>query len=113
MWLVIREDPGSAEATPPWGAATTAEYAERVSRNLAIIERNPDVKLNYDFGAYELADLVARHPDLHERMRAMVARSPSSTAPTTSHTARRSAWRRTSASSSMDCACTASCSAWP
>ncbi|MCY4373186.1 MAG: hypothetical protein OXC31_05375 [Spirochaetaceae bacterium] len=73
MWLVIREDPGSAEATPPWGAATTAEYAERVSRNLAIIERNPAVKLNYDFGAYELADLVGRHPDLHERMRAMVA----------------------------------------
>ena len=71
MWLVIREDPGSAEATPPWGAATTEEYAERVGRNLAIIEGNSKVKLNYEFGAYELADLVDKHPDLYERMKRM------------------------------------------
>lgn len=72
MWLVIREDPGSAEATPPWGAATTDEYAERVGRNLAIVENNRGVKLNYEFGAYELEDLVKKHPDLYERMRRMV-----------------------------------------
>ena len=72
MWLIIREDHVCAEVTPPWGAATTDEYAGRVSRNLSILEKNPRVKLNYEFGAYELDDLVKKHPDLYERMKALV-----------------------------------------
>ena len=71
--MVIREDSVCAEATPPWGASSTEEYADRVSRNLNIIERDKNIKLNYEFGAYELEDLVNKHPDLYERMKKMVA----------------------------------------
>lgn len=72
MWLIIKEDTLCAESVPPWGAECLNDYAERVSRNLSIIEKNPDIKLNFDFGAYELEDLSVGYPELCKRMKKML-----------------------------------------
>ena len=49
MWLIIKEDRLCAEATPPWGAESLDAYAERIRRNLAMIENEPQVVLNCVF----------------------------------------------------------------
>ena len=72
MWLVIREDAVCAESTPPWGAKNLNDYSERIHRNLKSMEDNPELCLNYEFGAYELEDLTTKFPNLYRRMKVLV-----------------------------------------
>ncbi len=71
MYLLIDEDRGEpivGERTVPWGAPTAEEYAERVRRNLAALEADPKLKLNYEWSGYELDDICRRFPDIAKRM---------------------------------------------
>jgi hypothetical protein len=74
MWLIIKEDTVCCERTPPWGAATIDDYAQRLSRNVASLELNSTARLNYDFSAAELEDVKAMYPDIANRIRAAVGR---------------------------------------
>ncbi|MCX7018566.1 MAG: hypothetical protein WCK47_04735 [bacterium] len=72
MYLLIDEDrgiPEVGERVPPWGAATAADYVERVRRNLASLGKFPDLFINYEFSGVEI-DMMARDfPDLIASMR--------------------------------------------
>jgi hypothetical protein len=74
MYLLIDEDRGEpvvGERVPPWGAATVEDYAARVRRNLDSLEKDPGLKLNYEWSGYELEDLARRFPDVIQRMVAL------------------------------------------
>lgn len=73
MWLIIKEDHLCAERTPPWGADSLDDYAARIGRNLAIVENDPLLKINYEFSSFELNDLCTRYLALYRRMKKMVA----------------------------------------
>ena len=71
MFMLIDEDrgePAIGERVPPWGAATADEYLERVKRNLASLENDQALKLNYEWAAAALADIQNRYPEVFERM---------------------------------------------
>jgi hypothetical protein len=73
MYMLVDEDRGEpvlSERIPPWGAATAEQYMERVKRNLASLEKDPALKLNYEWAATSLEDVAARFPDVMERMQA-------------------------------------------
>lgn len=68
MYLLIDEDrgiPTVGERVPPWGAQTAAEYVKRVERNLHSLETYPDLRLNYQWSAMELASMAQRFPDTY------------------------------------------------
>lgn len=72
MYLLIDEDRGVpvvGERVPPWGAPTAEAYVERVKRNLAAVEEDPEAKLNYEWSACELDALAQRFPDVMQRIR--------------------------------------------
>jgi len=72
MYLVIDEDRGVPtlnERIPPFGAATSPEYVERVKRNLESLERFPDIKINYQWSAYELNHMIEAFPEVHLKMK--------------------------------------------
>jgi len=72
MYLLIDEDRGEptvGERIPPWGAATSDEYVKRVRRNLSSLVKYPDLRLNYQWSAYELNHMVTHSPDVHEEMK--------------------------------------------
>jgi len=73
MYLLIDEDRGLpivGERVPPWGAATADDYVQRVRRNIGALEKDPRVKLNYEWSGYELDQMAERFPDVVERMKA-------------------------------------------
>ena len=73
MYLLVDQDRGVpivGERVPPWGAATAEAYMERVKRNLAALEKDPSLRLNYEWSACELDDLSRRFPEVLRRMRA-------------------------------------------
>jgi hypothetical protein len=72
MWLIIDQDTVCAERTPPWGAASIEDYADRLRRNLAALSKYPDLKLNFDSSGVELDDIAKRYPDILEQMREFV-----------------------------------------
>ena len=73
MYMLVDEDRGVpilGERIPPWGAATAEQYLERVNRNLASLEKDPKLKLNYEWAASALEDIAVRFPDVMQRMQA-------------------------------------------
>lgn len=77
MYMLVDEDRGDppvGERIPPWGAETAEEYLERVKRNLASLEKDPKLTLNYEWAIHSLEDVAERFPDVHERMRAAAER---------------------------------------
>lgn len=77
MYMLVDEDRGEppvGERVPPWGTATAEEYLERVKRNLASLEENPELTLNYEWAVHSLVDLADRFPDVHNRMKAACER---------------------------------------
>ncbi len=72
MYLIIEHDETAAERTPPWGEPDISSYVERIRRNLASLDRYPQLKFNYDFSGVELEGLAERAPDVIERMRRFV-----------------------------------------
>ena len=73
MYMLVDEDRGEpvlSERIPPWGAATAEQYLERVKRNLASLESDPKLKLNYEWAADALEDISLRFPDVMKRMQA-------------------------------------------
>lgn len=72
MYLLIDEDRGDppvGERIPPWGAPTSEKYVERVKRNLASLKIYPELKLNYQWSAYELNHMLNAFPDVHSEMK--------------------------------------------
>lgn len=67
MYFLIREDTQCAERTPPWGAATIEEYIERVKRNLISVINN-DIKVGFEWSAYELELLKEDSPEVFNMM---------------------------------------------
>ena len=73
MYMLVDEDRGTpvlGERLPPWGAATAEQYLERVKRNLASLEKDPKLTLNYEWAAAALEDIAVRFPDVMQRMQA-------------------------------------------
>ena len=73
MYMLVDEDRGTpvlGERFPPWGAATVEQYLERVKRNLASLENDPKLTLNYEWAASALEDIAVRFPDVMQRMQA-------------------------------------------
>lgn len=73
MYMLVDEDRGTpvlGERVAPWGAATAEQYLERVKRNLASLEKDPKLKLNYEWAASALEDIAVRFPDVMQRMQA-------------------------------------------
>jgi hypothetical protein len=73
MYMLVDEDRGVpiiGERVPPWGAATAEQYLERVKRNLASLEKDPKLTLNYEWAACALEDISVRFPDVMQRMQA-------------------------------------------
>jgi hypothetical protein len=71
MYMLVDEDRGTpvlGERVPPWGAATAEQYLERVKRNLASLEKDPNLTLNYEWAAGALEDIALRFPDVMQRM---------------------------------------------
>ena len=72
MSLIIEEDEGCAERTPPWGAPSVEAYDERFAGFLAAMEGHPELRAGFDISGVELERLAGRRPDLVERMRGLV-----------------------------------------
>lgn len=74
MYLLVDEDRGAppvGERVLPWGAPDATTYVERVKRNLASLDKYPDLKLNYEFSAVELDALARAFPDVAQEIRQM------------------------------------------
>ena len=71
MLLLIKEDTLCAEREASWGGDFDHHMA-RLEKNLASLDRYPDLRVCFDFAAVEL-ELVAEHrPDLIAKMRDML-----------------------------------------
>ena len=71
MYMLVDEDRGTptlGERIPPWGAATAEQYMERVQRNLASLEKDPTLTLNYEWAAAAIEDIALRFPEVMRRM---------------------------------------------
>ncbi|MCL2646172.1 MAG: hypothetical protein FWD61_04095 [Phycisphaerales bacterium] len=72
MYMLIDEDRGVPKVTErigPWGADNADEYIKRVERNLDSIDLHDDVKLNYEFSAYELMRMCKAYPHVYARIK--------------------------------------------
>ena len=72
MYLLIDEDRGEptvGERVPPWGAPNSAQYVERVKRNLKSLQKLSELKLNYQWSAVELESMVENFPEVYTRMK--------------------------------------------
>lgn len=70
MLLLIKEDSLCAEREASWGG-DFEHHLDRLEKNLASLERYPELRVCFDFAAVEL-ELVAEHrPDLIAKMRDM------------------------------------------
>ena len=72
MYFLIRADSVCAERTPPWGAENIEEYIERIRENLSILRKYPQLRLGYEWSAYELELLYLDAPDVFDEMMEMV-----------------------------------------
>jgi len=72
MYLLIDEDRGVpivGERVPPWGSPNAADYVKRVARNLDALEKFGQVKLNYQFSGWAMAQIAERFPKVTDKMR--------------------------------------------
>jgi len=72
MYLLIDEDRGEpvvGERVPPWGAATAADYVERVKRNLDSLDKFEQLRLNYEFSAVEMEAMAKEFPAVIEHIK--------------------------------------------
>ena len=72
MWFLVGEDRITASRTPPWGARNLEEYSQRVHRNLNSLQKNANLKVNFDFSSVELEDLFQKYPMLGKRIKKYV-----------------------------------------
>ena len=72
MYFLIRADSVCAERTPPWGAQDIEEYIERIRENISILRKYPQLRLGYEWSAYELELLHEDAPDVFDEMMEMV-----------------------------------------
>jgi len=74
MYLIIdldRGEPTIGERTPPWGAATAADYVQRVKRNLDALASLDKLRLNYQFSGWAMESMAERFPGVVEEMKRM------------------------------------------
>src|SRR5438128_631271 len=71
MYLIIREDDGCAERTPPWGAPDIGSYIERLRQNLVVLRANPQLKVGFEWSGLELELLAEDAPDVLDEMLAL------------------------------------------
>lgn len=72
MYMLVDEDRGLpviAERKPPWAAEDVDQYMERVDRNIASLEADPSLTLNYEWASHSLEDLSIRFPEVFKRMK--------------------------------------------
>lgn len=72
MYFLIQADSICAERTPSWGANDITEYIHRIRENLAILRKYPQLKLGYEWSAYELELLNQDAPEVFLEMMEMV-----------------------------------------
>ena len=53
---------------PPWGAPNSEEYVRRVERNLQSLDELSDLRLNYQWSALEIHNMLRDYPHMRERM---------------------------------------------
>jgi hypothetical protein len=73
MVLLIEEDEGCAERTPPWGAPDIGAYLERLRGNLRALRAYPRLKLGFEWSGLELERLAQAAPDVLADLRTLAA----------------------------------------
>jgi hypothetical protein len=68
MYLLIKNDAGCAERTPPWGAVDIDHYIDRLRANIAMQRIFPQVKFGYEWSGVELEQLKEDAPDVFNEM---------------------------------------------
>lgn len=68
MYILIKEDTGCAERTPPWGAPDEIAYTIRLRQNIETLRKYPQVKIGYEWSALELELLKQDAPDVFAEM---------------------------------------------
>lgn len=68
MYILIKEDTGCAERTPPWGAPDIETYIARLRRNIATLRKYPQVKIGYEWSGLELELLKEDAPEVFAEM---------------------------------------------
>ncbi|MBE0699830.1 MAG: hypothetical protein IH586_23135, partial [Anaerolineaceae bacterium] len=68
MYLLIKEDSGCAERTPPWGAPDIETYVERLRQNISTLKKYPQLKIGYEWSALELEMLYQDAPQVFSEM---------------------------------------------
>lgn len=72
MYLLIKNDTGCAERTPPWGAPDIEHYLDRLRLNIAAQRKFPQVKIGYEWSGLELEQLKEDAPDIFDEMLELV-----------------------------------------
>lgn len=72
MYLLIKNDTGCAERTPPWGAVDIDHYIDRLRANIAMQRKFPQVKFGYEWSGLELEQLKEDAPDVFNEMMDLV-----------------------------------------
>ena len=72
MYLLIKEDSGCAERTPPWGAPDIETYIERLRQNILTLKKYPQLKIGYEWSALELEMLFQDAPEVFSEMLKLV-----------------------------------------
>ena len=68
MYILIKEDTGCAERTPPWGAPDIETYIDRLRQNIATLRKYPQVKIGYEWSGLELELLKEDAPAVFDEM---------------------------------------------
>ncbi len=74
MYMFIDEDRGVpivGERTSPWGAPDASIYVDRIRRNLASLEKIPELRLSYDFPGVDIESIARDFPDVIVQMQKM------------------------------------------
>jgi hypothetical protein len=72
MYLIIREDSNCNERTPPWGAESIKDYYHKIVENLAYVEKNEKVKVDFEFSAYEFLILLKDFPEVRNKFKSLL-----------------------------------------
>ncbi len=68
MYLLIKEDTGCAERTPPWGAPDIEQYINRLRQNFTTLDKFPQIKIGYEWSGLELEQLKEDAPEVLDAM---------------------------------------------
>ena len=72
MYLLIKEDTGCAERTPPWGAPDIQTYISRLRQNISTLRKYPQIKIGYEWSALELEMLYQDASEVFSEMLELV-----------------------------------------